>query len=92
MYPGAYKNVDELEDSLTRDELIRMYEKAYDLRHDEKRFIAAMQGHDIGDRIKTGEVTGEDVVKRALAKAKGMSEEEYDLDGAFNIIDEDDEE
>ncbi len=63
-----------------------MYETAVDIQHDDKRFAAALKGVNLDE----GKVSDFDEVKRrAEARAHGMSEEQYELDGLFDIIDED---
>lgn len=84
MYPGAYKNFDDLEEYLTRDELLLMYEKAHELRLDEKRFAAALKGIDIDEGKKS---EGQDIIDRAMAKANGNVN--YELDNMFEFIEED---
>lgn len=88
MYPGAYKNFDDLEDSLTQEELELMYTNGNKMKEDEYRFLAAIQGVDLGE---TEETEGEAIIRRAEAKAHGVSEEQYELDGLFQFIEEDDE-
>jgi hypothetical protein len=89
MYPGSYKNFDELEDSLTQQELERMYTRGFAMKEDEYRFLAALQGVDLGESQATSKA--EEIIRRGEAKARGMSEEEYNLDGLIQFIDEDDE-
>lgn len=63
-----------------------MYETATDMRFEDKHFAAALKGIDLGAG-KTSEF--DEVKRRAEARAFGMTEEEYELDGLFDIIDED---
>jgi hypothetical protein len=44
---GAWKNFDELENSITMPELIAILEKTRELDYNEKKFLAAMQGVDL---------------------------------------------
>jgi len=89
-YPGAYKNFDDLEEHLTRDELVKLYEKAHEIRKEDKRFAAALKGIDI-DEGQADEF--DEVMRRGAAKAAGMTEEEYDFnDMQIGFIDEDEEE
>lgn len=81
-----YKNFDDLEEHLTRQELVVMLEKARDKLHDEQRFLAALKGIDL-DEGKTSKF--DEIKARAEAKARGISEEQYELAGHFNIIEED---
>lgn len=81
-----FKNFDDLEEHLTRQELVVMLEKARDKKYDEQKFLAALKGIDLDE----GKATEFDEIKRrAEAKARGLSEEEFELAGHFNIIEED---
>lgn len=85
-----YKNYDDLEDSLTQEELELMYDKAYKLREEEYRFLAALQGIEMPDPEKTRvEDKIREMEARALAIENGGVEEEYLLEGLFQFIDED---
>lgn len=86
LYPGMFKNFDDLEEHLTRDELVKMYTKAHEMKQDEQRFAAALQGIELGD---SKEEEFERIKMRAEAKARGMDEEQYELNGLINIIEED---
>lgn len=82
-----YKNFDDLESNLTRQELGIMIEKAREKKYDEQKFLAALKGIDLDE----GQESEFDKIKaRAEAKALGVSEEQYELAGHFNIIEEDD--
>jgi hypothetical protein len=70
------------------EEIELMYGKAYKLKDNEYRFLAAIQGVSLGE---DEESEGEAIIRRAEAKALGISEEEYMLDGMFQFIDEDEE-
>jgi hypothetical protein len=85
LYPGSYKNFDDIEDNLTVEELEKMYSKAYELKEKEYRFLAAIQGIDIDEGQET---EGEAVIRRAEAKALGVSEEQLYSEGAFSFTDE----
>jgi hypothetical protein len=85
LYPGTYKNFDDLEDNLTQEELEIMYNEAFKLKEDEYRFLAALQGIELDK--KESEVDA--IIRRAEAKALGMSEEQYELTGMFEFVDED---
>lgn len=67
-----------------------MYEKAHEIRKEDKRFTAALKGIDIDEGESN--TAFEDIKARAEAKALGVSEEAYALQGIINVIDEDDEE
>lgn len=66
-----------------------MYEKAHELKMQDKRFAAALKGIDLDE----GKTTDFDEIKRrAEAKAAGLSEEEFELDGMLGFeYDEEDE-
>lgn len=85
-YPGMFKNYADLEDHLTFQEVLKMVEKARDKKYEDQKFAAALKGID----LEEGQETEFDRVKRrAEAKALKMSEEQYELTGHFNIIEED---
>lgn len=69
------------------EEIELMYGKAYKLKENEYRFLAAIQGVSLGEEQE--ESGAEAIIRRAEAKALGMHEEEYNLDGLFEFIDED---
>lgn len=67
-----------------------MYEKAHEIRKEDKRFTAALKGIDI-DEGETSDF--DEVIRRGEAKAFGMTEEQYDLQSmSIDFIDEDEEE
>jgi len=85
-----YKNYDDLENSLTQEELELMYDKAYKLKEDEYRFLAALQGIEMPDPEKERvEEKIRQIEAKALAIENGGVEEEYLLEGLFQFIDED---
>lgn len=63
-----------------------MYETAMTMRFEDKKFFAALKGVDLDEQ--SGGSDFDEVVRRAEAKAAGISEEAYELDGMFDIIDE----
>jgi hypothetical protein len=90
LYPGAYRNFDDIEEYLTMDELTLMYERAYEMKQDEHRFFAAIQGIDLDDGKKSA---GQEVIDRATLKAAaeqlGKTEEQFELEMMFEFVDED---
>lgn len=72
------------------EEIEIMYAKAFKMKEDEYRFLAAIQGVELGD---SNEESVQDKIDKARAKARaqvmGISEEEYELEGMFTFIDED---
>ncbi len=87
MYPGSWKNFDDLEDSLTKEEIVALLEKGREIKYDAMRFSAALKGIDLDK--ESGKKEFEDVRKRALARVNNMDEEEFDLAEMGIIIDED---
>jgi hypothetical protein len=81
-----FKSFDDLEANLTMQEVSRMLEKAREMKYNDQRFAASLKGIDL-DEGKTTEF--DEIKRRAEAKAMGMSEEQYELSGHFNIIVED---
>lgn len=81
-----FKNYDDLEDHLTREEIVKMLEKAREKKYDDQRFAASLKGIDLDEGKST---QFDDVKRRAEAKARGISEDQYELAGHFNIIVED---
>lgn len=66
-----------------------MYEKAHEIRKDDKRFAAALKGIDL-DEGETSEF--DEVIARAEAKARGIDEEEFQLSQMhIGVIDEEEE-
>lgn len=81
-----FKSFDDLEANLTRQEIVKMLEKAREKKYDDQRFAASLKGIDL-DEGKTTEF--DEIKRRAEAKAAGITEEQYELSGHFNIIVED---
>lgn len=81
-----FKNYDDLEDHLTRQEIVKMLEKAREKKYDDQRFAASLKGIDLDEGRST---EFDEIKRRAEAKAQGISEEQYELAGHFNIIVED---
>lgn len=81
-----FKSFDDLEANLTRQEIVKMLEKAREKKYDDQRFAASLKGIDL-DEGRTTEF--DEIKRRAEAKAMGITEEQYELSGHFNIIVED---
>lgn len=81
-----FKSFDDLEANLTMQEVSKMLEKAREMKYNDQRFAASLKGIDL-DEGKSTEF--DDIKRRAEAKARGISEEQYELSGHFNIIVED---
>jgi hypothetical protein len=54
---GHWKNYDELEESLTIEELILTVESMRDKEHRHHKFLAAMQGVDLDEETVTRDIT-----------------------------------
>ena len=63
-----------------------MYEKGHEMRFEDRKFQAALQGIDLEEGRES---ETEAVIRRAEAKAQGYSEEQYELAGLFDIEYED---
>lgn len=74
---GAWKNYEELEESLSMAELLLTIEAKRDLDYQEKKFMAAMQGVDLDQNSQTesNEDPWEALKARVAAKAAGMGSE-----------------
>lgn len=81
-----FKSFDDLEDNLTMQEVSRMLEKAREMKYKDQRFAASLKGIDLDEGRQT---KFDQMKRRAEAKARGMTEEQYELHGHFNIIEED---
>lgn len=87
LFPGAYKNFDDLEEHLTREELIKMWETAKDSKFKEMKFLATLQGLDIDEGKQDNDL--EEVRRRAALRVHGENEENVELDGYLQVLDED---
>jgi hypothetical protein len=81
-----FRSYDDLETNLTMEEISKMIEKAREKKYEDQKFMAALKGIDL-DEGRESEF--DKIKRRAEAKALGMSEEQHDLSGHFNIIVED---
>jgi hypothetical protein len=70
---SIYKNFEDLEDSLTLDELTILVEGVQDNKYEDYRFRAALQGIDL-DENKEGETTFEDIQARVATRARAEKE------------------
>lgn len=81
-----FKNYDDLEAHLTMQEVSKMIEKAREKKYEDQKFKAALKGIDL-DEGRSSKF--DEIKRRAEAKALGVTEEQYELAGHFNIIVED---
>lgn len=69
---GAWKNYNELEESLSLPELLKILESKRDLDYQEKKFSAAMQGVDLDEQQPQQEDPWEAMKARVAAKTSGV--------------------
>ena len=80
--PGSWSSFDDIEVSLTLDELMLLYSTIQDSIQEDRRFAASLQGVDLGDGGQSEEASSfEDVKRRAAAKAAGKTEDELEFAG-----------
>lgn len=78
--PGAWKNFDDIEESLTMPELESLVTTARKMRQDDQRFMAALKGIDLDKNSENDvEAARKRVETRAKAKLAGMDEDTYEL-------------
>lgn len=93
MLLGHWKNFEELEDALCIEELVAIREAAQKAEFQKQKFAAALKGVDLPDPRQEDIPTFEDIKRRAEAKVRGVSEEQYELsEVGIMIIEDDDEE
>lgn len=75
-----WKNYEELEENLSLAELNQTLDAARKAKHEQNKFLAAIQGIDLDKNSKNNEVPSfEEMQRRAKAKIHGMTEEQIDL-------------
>lgn len=88
MLTGNWKNFDELEESLTIAELEAMVKAKRDLDYENRKFMAALQGHKLPEPGDTAQNKFEEIKRRAEAKLAGKDEETFEMEEAgFGVID-----
>lgn len=85
-YPGTWKNFDDLESNLTREELYELLSKARELKYDNYKFMAALKGIDLEKDAQKKKF--DEVKSRALAKARNLSEEQEELSIVGILVEE----
>ncbi len=88
LFPGSYKNFEDLESSLALKELELMLETAREQQQMQRKFLAAIQGIDM-DKDNEAQSEFNRVKEKALANATGKSVDEVALDGLIDFVDED---
>lgn len=94
--PGSWKSLEELEENVTLDELMAVLSKARDMRFEERKFLAGLQGHrlDAGDSGEDDELDPVERAKRRVAnkiaaETGGLTEDEAEIQSiGFNIVKE----
>jgi hypothetical protein len=80
MMLGIWKNFEELEESVTLDELNLLLKAAHEARHKDHRFAAALKGIDIDKDERENRF--EQIQKRANARLAGKTVEQMELEDA----------
>lgn len=75
---GNWKNIIEMENELTMNELYLLVEAMHRKEHRHNKFMAALQGVDIDEG--KDEAKFEEIKQRALADLSGKTEEQYVFD------------
>lgn len=83
---GGWKNIQDLEDNISLDELYALYKATRDKEYRHHRFMAALKGVNLDEDEKDD---FENVKRRAEARLKGRSEESIELEEfGLDIIEE----
>lgn len=77
MLYGPWKNVADLEEHLSLDELQAIIVAARDVEHRRNKFLGLLKGIDIDEGVNNVEY--EDVKRRVNARLSGQSEEKLEL-------------
>jgi hypothetical protein len=76
VYPmGAWKNLIEMEDSLTLEELYLLFESLHKTEYRRNKFLAAVNGIDLDEEKEDTDFF--EIQKKAQAQLSGKSEQEY---------------
>ena len=85
---GKWKNVIEMEDCLTLDELYLLVDAKHRAEHEHRKFLAALKGIDLDEETKNSEF--EETQLMAQAELAGKSKQEYVFDMIGIEIEDDD--
>lgn len=89
MFPlGSWKNIKEMEEVLTVEELFALVDASRRIEHRHHKFMAALKGVDLDENAVEDDF--ESVQIRAAAELAGKSEQEFILDSIGIEIEEDD--
>lgn len=69
---GIYRNYDELEESLSLEELMETYKAIFEREHRHNKFLAALQGHDLDKGQDAQLYGGNEKLPDAATVAGGM--------------------
>lgn len=86
---GKWKNLIEMEDSITLDELYALREALYESEFRRNKFLAALKGVDL-DEITAETSDFEEIKRRADAALSGKSEQELVFEKIGIVIEDDD--
>jgi hypothetical protein len=90
---GIWKNVEELEEYLTVEELEAMYTAIREKEYRHFKMLAAVQGIDLDEnKSEENQLTVEDVKARLAAKQAGKSEEQWEVEELGFDFEDDEEE
>lgn len=76
---GLWKNFEDMEDSLTLDELEAILVASRKKEERDRAFAAALQGVDLSEGSDEGTPSFEDIKQRAAAKASELTTEEFNF-------------
>ena len=78
MLLGIWKNIEELENNVTLEELNAIVNKSREQKHQQNKFLAAMKGIDL-DQSENQEERFNEVQRRVEAKLSGKSQDEIEF-------------
>jgi len=79
---GNWKNYEELENSLSMPELIQTFKSIQKSESEKRKFLASIQGIDMGQEENENSTTFEDVQRRALG-IEASADDVVSLQGSF---------
>lgn len=77
---GIWKNVTDLEESLSLPELQAILDASREREHRERKFMAALKGVDLDGEENNAKEKFDEVQRRAQAKLTGKSEQQLEMD------------
>jgi hypothetical protein len=79
---GNWKNYEELENSLSMPELIQTFKSMQKSESEKRKFLASIQGIDMGQEENENSTTFEDIQRRALG-IETSADDVVSLQGSF---------